>query len=141
MQFNIKQYMDEPKRMDLPGTIPAGDKVEIEFRRALEQGRTYLPAILNLGNLHYVQEQWEQALEYYQQALGIDAKNPRVRLALAKVDQELSKFDDMRQNYEQLAALDPALASQYDSLGNGSSTGARSSDIETERREVVWEGE
>ncbi len=114
------------------------EKAEVEFRRALEQ-EPFLPAILNLGNLYFIQDQWKNALKYYQQALGIDGKNPRVLLAIAKADQQLSMFDDMRQKYDQLKTLDPELAGEFASLGEGSAAGGRASDIATERRNVVWE--
>jgi tetratricopeptide (TPR) repeat protein len=116
------------------------DKAEGEFKQALQQ-KPFLPAVLNLGNLYFIQNQWKQALQYYQQALGMDPKNPHVILAIAKADQQLSKFDDMRQKYDQLKTLDPVLADQYAYLGQGSASGARAADIATQRREVLWEGQ
>ena len=116
------------------------DKAEGEFKQVLGQ-RPYLPAILNLGNVYFIQDKWQQAMQYYQQALDIDPQNPHALLAIAKADQQLSNFDDLKQRYDQLKQLDPKLASEYAYLGEGASGGARATDIATQRRAVLWEGQ
>lgn len=116
------------------------DRAEGEFKQALAQ-RPYLPAILNLGNLYFIQDKWKQSMQYYQQALDIDPQNSHALLAIAKADQQLSNFDDLKQKYDQLKQLDPKLASEYAYLGEGASTGGRATDIATQRRTVLWEGQ
>jgi tetratricopeptide (TPR) repeat protein len=116
------------------------DRAEVEFKQTLAQ-RPYLPAILNLGNLYFIQDNWKEAMQYYQQALDIDPQNAHALLAIGKADQQLGKFDDLKQRYDQLKQLDPKLASEYAYLGEGASTGGRAADIATQRRAVLWEGQ
>jgi tetratricopeptide (TPR) repeat protein len=116
------------------------EKAELEFRRALERG-TYMPAILNLGNLYFMQEKWKQALQYYQQAFNLDPKNPHALLAIARADQQLSKFDDMRQTWGALKGLDPELAGRFAYLGERNGSGERASDVASEWAQVLWEAQ
>ena len=116
------------------------DKAESEFKQILTK-KEYLPALLNIGNLYFIQDRWKDALQYYQQALDIDPGSPHVILAIAKTDQQLANFDDLKARYDQLKKLDPNLAEQYAYLGAGTESGGRASDIATERRNVLWEGQ
>ena len=44
----------------------------------------YVPALLNMGNILYLSDQKEKALDYYNRALSKDPENPRVLLAVAR---------------------------------------------------------
>ena len=116
------------------------DKAEEQFARALKQ-KTYVPAIINLGNLSFLKEDWAGALRYYKQANDMAPGIPHVLLALARTDVELQNFDDAKSVYERLKKLDPVLADQFSYLGESQNAGTRSADVETERREVYWESE
>jgi len=116
------------------------DKAEAAFKAVLAK-KIYLPALLNLGNLSYLKEDWKAALECYQQANEIVPNNPHVLVALAKVNQELQNYPDMKKSYDKLKAVDPALASKYSYLGEGKESGARAADVESERKVVIWETE
>jgi tetratricopeptide (TPR) repeat protein len=116
------------------------EKAETLFKQILAK-KAYLPALLNMGHLCFIRNDFDGALGYYQQASAIDPKNPHALLAIAKVDQELKNYDDMKQKYDQLRELDPTLATQYAYLSTPSDTGSRATDIGTERRRVLWENE
>ena len=108
------------------------------FKQILAK-KAYLPALLNMGHLCFIRNDCKAALGYYQRASAIDPKNPHVLLAIARADQDLKNYDDMRQKYDQLKELDPKLAEQYSSLGTKSATGSRATDIGTKRLKVLWE--
>ena len=114
------------------------DRAETVFKGVLAT-RPYLPALLNLGNLYFLKENWKDALSCYSQANEIVPNNPHVLLGLAKVNQELQNFADLKKNYDKLKAIDPTLASQYAYLGEGKESGARAADVATERKAVIWE--
>jgi len=116
------------------------DNAEEQFTRALKQ-KTYLPAIINLGNLSFIKEDWAGALRYYKQANDIAPGVPHVLLALARTDLELQNYNDARNVYEKLKKIDPVLADQFSYLGESQNTGTRSADVEAERLEVYWESE
>jgi tetratricopeptide (TPR) repeat protein len=116
------------------------EKAETLFKQILAK-KAYLPALLNIGHLCFIRNDFNGALGYYQQASAIDPKNPHALLSIAKADQELKNYDDMKQKYDQLRELDPTLATQYAYLSTASDTGSRATDIGTERRRVLWENE
>ena len=118
-----------------------GDKAADLFRKVLAK-KSYMPAILNMGNLLFSQGDWTNALSYFNQAAEIDPRNGRVLLNLARTNQELQNYDDARASFEKLKKVDPTLAAQYAYLGTGSAdTGSRAADVATERGSVLWETE
>jgi tetratricopeptide (TPR) repeat protein len=114
------------------------NEAERMFKEILTK-RPYLPAMLNLGNLYFIQNKWQDAQLFYQQANGLDPDNPHVLLAVAKVDQQLKNYDEMNQKYQKLKELDPSLAEKYAYLGEGNQTGSRAADVANERLAVLWE--
>jgi hypothetical protein len=114
------------------------NKAESMFKQILGK-KPYLPAMLNLGNLYFIQNQWKDAQTFYQRAGVLDPDNPHVLLAIAKVDQQLKNYDEMKRNYQKLKDLDPGLAQKYAYLGGGTETGSRAADIGNERLTVLWE--
>jgi len=116
------------------------EKAEAAFKQALAK-KEYLPALLNLGNLLYIRDQWKDALTYYQRANEMVPDNPHVLLALARVNRELQNYDDAKLMYNKLKSIDPDLASHYAYLEQGEESGARASDVATQRKAVIWETE
>jgi tetratricopeptide (TPR) repeat protein len=143
LQDQIKRS-NSPADMNSLGVLYAkygqAEKAEAVFKQAMAK-RPYLPALLNLGNLCFMREQWKDALTNYQQANEMVPNNPHVLLALVRVNQELQNYDDGKQIFDKLKSIDPNLASQYAYLGEGKESGARAADVEAERKAVIWESE
>ncbi|MGA2611848.1 MAG: ankyrin repeat domain-containing protein [Spirochaetia bacterium] len=116
-------------------------KAEAQFKTILAKNPPYLPALLNLGNVYFLREDWKAALGCYQRVREGDPTNPHVQLALAMVNRELKSFSEMKRAYDRLRELDEALAAQYAYLGEGTEKGPRGAEIEPARREVVWESD
>jgi tetratricopeptide (TPR) repeat protein len=114
------------------------NEAESIFKDILKK-KPYLPAMINLGNLYFIHSNWKDALSYYEQASDLDPNNPHVLLAIAKADEQFKNFGEMKQKYEKLKDLDPALAEKYAYLGEGTDTGSRAADVETQRLTVLWE--
>jgi tetratricopeptide (TPR) repeat protein len=114
------------------------DLAEQAFRQVLAK-KTFLPTLLNLGNLCCLKGDWKGARDCYQQAKELVPNNPHVLLALAKVCRELQDYPEMEKNFQRLRAADPALAERFAYLGQGTE-GARAADVESERSKVIWEG-
>lgn len=113
-------------------------KAEGMFKQVLAK-KTYLPSLLNLGNLYFKQGDWKNALGYYQQANEMDPANPYALLAIARANQELQNYPDAKAGYEKLKAINPELAGHYAYLGEGKESGARAAEVESERKVVLWE--
>ncbi len=117
-------------------------KAKIEFTQLLKEKSNYLPALLNLGNLAYLDQDWPNAQKYYQKASELVPNNPHVLLAVARVNQQLENYGNVKRSYAKLAKIDPVLAQQYSYLALGSQAGsARAADIQAEQKQVLWEGE
>ena len=117
------------------------DKASVTFRKMLA-AKSYMPAILNMGNLLFTQGDWKGSLQYFDQASEIDPKNDHVLLNLAKANQELQNYDEAKKDYDQLKRLNPNLAAQYAYLGGGGADqGSRAADVATERSAVIWEND
>ncbi len=143
LQDQIKESGSVPAMNSL-GVLYAkygqSDTAEQEFKQALAK-KPYLPTILNLGHLYFTRGDWKNALTFYRQADEMDPSNAHIVLALARVSQEMRNFDDAKLNYEKLKKMDPTLAEQFAFLGEGKETGSRATDVETERKTILWENE
>jgi tetratricopeptide (TPR) repeat protein len=114
------------------------EKAEETFKQVLEN-EAYLPALLNLGHLCFLQGRWQEALDYYQRADEAGPDNPHTLLALVRVNQELKNYPEAKLSYEKLKAISPELAQQFASLGEGKETGTRAAEVGAGRNAVLWE--
>lgn len=95
------------------------DKARVEFEQILSRKSNHLPALLNLGNMAYLSEDWLSAQKYYGRAADIDPNNAHVLLAVARVNQELENYGTVKRSYTALQKADPALAQQHGYLALG----------------------
>ncbi len=78
------------------------DQAEAQFKQIIQKRSGYVPAVINLGNVYYLQQDWQNARKDYQQASELQPDNARVILAVARVNQELENYGDAKRNYEKL---------------------------------------
>jgi tetratricopeptide (TPR) repeat protein len=116
------------------------EQAEKEFSGALERG-DYLPALLNLGNLLFMQKEFPRALLVYQRAARLEPDSPAVILAQSRVHHEMEKYDLARKGYERLAAMDPALAARFAYLGSTDDGAGRAEAAGVKRGVIVWSEE
>jgi tetratricopeptide (TPR) repeat protein len=116
------------------------EQAEDCFKQVLAE-KPFLPTLLNLGHLYFQQGRWEEALDTYQQAGEIDPSNPRILLALTRVNRELKNYEEAKNSFEKLKQLSPELAAQFNDTGEAkeSETGTRAADVQSQRRAVSWE--
>lgn len=114
------------------------DKAEKEYERVLTKNSDYYPALINMGNINYINQDWIQSLAYYERAQSVRPSNSDVLLGLARVHFELENFGMSRVFFEQLAKNDSELAGKYAYLELGSSEAARASNISLRRGGVIW---
>lgn len=117
------------------------DQAEKQFRSVLEQ-REFVPALVNLGNIRFLQSDMETARNYYERAYSQQPNNAKVLLALAKVNFEVGRYQDVEEQYKQIQRLDPDLAQRFSFLDMkaGDST-ARANEVQRLKEEVVWDEE
>ncbi len=91
------------------------------FNTALALDRNYLSPQINLGNLMFLKQDYEDALRVYHgveerlQAGGLEGSSfyPSTLLNLSRTYYELENYEKAAQYYEQAIARDPNLSQQY----------------------------
>ena len=111
------------------------EKSLAEFDRILEETEFY-PALVNKGNIYYMQENNREALAFYERAFALRPESSAALLGLAQVHSELENYGTSREYYAKLREIDAQMADQYSHLGLGSDSRTRAS--ESSNR-VEWE--
>jgi tetratricopeptide (TPR) repeat protein len=139
LQEDIRSNGGNPASYNRLGILYAkfGKRTQAEeaFTKALAEG-DYMPALVNLGNLHFLNKELPEAQILYERAANLDPDSASVVVNLARVYYERELFDQARANHEKLIRLDPVLAARHSYLG------ATSMDTRAEsgfsRASVVW---
>jgi tetratricopeptide (TPR) repeat protein len=100
------------------------DRAEEQFSGIAAQD-DYVPALMNLGNIHYLKKDTTGALAYYNRAYRLDPYNPRILVSLLRVHRDREETEQAKKTYEQLARVSPETADEYRYLFEGGSDAAR----------------
>jgi tetratricopeptide (TPR) repeat protein len=116
------------------------EEAKARFEQALSEGE-YVPAMVNLANLNFIEGDFGRARDRYEKVLRSDKENVSALLGLAKVEHELENFGSARAAYNKLASVSSELAEKYAYLSSASSASdeERASDAARLRTSVVWE--
>jgi tetratricopeptide (TPR) repeat protein len=112
-----------------------------EFQKILSRRPDYFPALVNLGNIHFLNNELKQAKDYYLRAYHKSPDNPSILVSLAKVTHELEEYGETAENYNRLKAVSPELAQRFDYLAQRDTGTARAGETAQERGIVLWEEE
>jgi len=142
MQKEVAENEGDIKTINNLGVLYAKygllEKAEHEFRYALEKDKEYIPAIVNIGNIHYLKKEIDTALQYYEQAYKIQPSNPTVLLNVAKAEHELENYGYAQKAYNKLKTLDPALAMKFSYLGLRGDVSDRGFEARNLMEAVIW---
>ena len=108
-----------------------------EFEQILAKDE-YLPALLNLGNTYFVQNDTEKALEFYNRAAKKAPSNSIVLLSLARANHAMENYSSAKKAYAALEAVNPDLAQQFSYLGLKGEEATRAADANGQRGTVLW---
>ncbi len=114
------------------------DKAEKEFNKIF-RNQEYVPALVNMGNIYYLRENWKKALEYYNLAYEKDPSDKRILLCLARVHNELENYGIAREIYDKLKEIDPELALKFSYLGLRTEEALKSEEIGKLKETILWE--
>jgi len=95
------------------------DKAAEQFRRVLTYSE-YVPAMINLANIHYIKTDMQKALEYYSDANRKSPRNRNVLLGLARTNYELERYEKADEALTLLETEAPKLAEQFAYLASSS---------------------
>ncbi len=113
------------------------DKAEKQFGKILQETE-YTSALVNMGNIRFIRNDFKGAQEYYRRALKKYPDNPKVMLNLARVYYELQQYSDAQGLYEKVRLISPETAQRYAYLGTEKTSETRASDTQ-EKGTVLWE--
>ncbi len=114
------------------------EKAIHEFEKILKD-KEYLPALMNLGNIYYLQNDMNNALLFYERASKKEPNNPRILLGLTRVNYRIGNFDAVKKTYSKLKSIDPDLARDFSYLESAAQNGSRASLISGVNERVLWE--
>jgi hypothetical protein len=88
------------------------EKAAAEFDKLIA-AREFMPALVNRGNLYFLQREWAKALALYERAYAQNKDNAVVILSIAKVKYEMDDLEAVEEYYARVYAKDRFLARKY----------------------------
>ncbi len=140
LKASIAKTRDNQKLVNKLGVLYARygmyDRAEAEFIKAAS-GNNYMPALMNLGNIHYINGRMDEARGAYLKVLDKDPSNSYAHIGLAKTSFELNDYNSVVSSYKIVERNDPVLAEKYSYLMMRSEdTGRASSAV---KEDFEWE--
>ena len=109
----------EAERLVLDASaMDTGDEATLEaaaarYRQALERDPGLVPAIINLGNIHYTCGHMIEAQALYERSIGISPEYFEAHFNLANVLHDLGRFDEACLSYRDTLAVNPKCAEAH----------------------------
>jgi tetratricopeptide (TPR) repeat protein len=111
----------------------------LETFEDINKSRVYLPALLNTGNIYFLQKDYETALDWYDRVLEKNASNKKALLGSARCNHELENYGTVRKAYQKLKSVDSALAQRFAYLDLRGEEAQRAADSVGIKEVVLWE--
>ena len=99
----------------------------------------YVPALINMGNIFFVQNQVDKALDYYNRAYKKEPNNATVLLCVARANHSLENYSIAKKAYAQLQTVDPDLAQRFAYLDLRGEEATRAADAGGQQKTVIWQ--
>ncbi len=116
------------------------DEAETELLVLLEKS-AYLPAMVNIGNVLYLQHRFEDALAYYADVLLSDPDNSHALLGFSRAHYATGDAGAGAQYFARLQSVNPGLAEQFAHLGSSSTATTRAAGVIDQVERMVWDDE
>jgi len=141
-QEEIRKSQNDPKAINRLGVLYAryclADKARAEFRKIADR-TDFVPALINLGNLFFLDGSMSEAQRYYERASRAAPDNPKVLLGLARVYHAMENYGSVKPLYERLSKIDPMLAERFSYLGLKGDDAVRAAQSSGLMGSVAWE--
>jgi len=100
-------------------------KAEEQFTYAADAD--YIPAIINLGNILFLNKEYDKALAYYEKAEREQPDNEKALLGIAMTSYEQDNQGTVRRTFQKIQQKNPQLAEKYSYLVSASKDSSRAS--------------
>lgn len=115
------------------------DQAEVEFRKLTASEKTpYIPALINLGNLKFLKENYQEALGLYERAARLEPANVTASLGVARASFALDKYEEANTAFAKVRQADPQLAERFAFLEQREAGGSRAANISALKGVVIW---
>jgi len=142
LENEIRRHGESPVLRNKLGVLYARygliEMAQKEFIRVLKEDDSYVPALLNMGNIYFLQNNMKQAQKYYTLAAEQKPDDPKTLLCIARVNHELENYGTVRELYQKLKAMDPDLASRFAYLDLRGEEALRAAEAAREKEVMVW---
>lgn len=101
----------------------------------------YKLALINLGNIHFIRQDFEGALGFYERVLLSDGGDRTALLGVSRCHHELENYGLVAKTFDQLKAVDPETASRFAYLDLRGEEASRAADVVGLKHVVLWEEE
>jgi len=116
------------------------DKASGQFQKILRNNE-FVPALINMGNISFLNSEIKEALKYYERAVKKEPDNPKALLSVARAGHELENYGTVSESYDKLKTIDPGLAERFAYLDLRGDEAARAAEVSEVMEVVVWDEE
>jgi tetratricopeptide (TPR) repeat protein len=145
LQARIDDSPDHPRWYNKLGILYAryglDDRAISYFEQAIDRRTDYVPALVNLGNIRYLQGELYEALDYYEEAEEVAPDRPDVLLNIARTHHQLENYGLARRAYATLQDTSPSLANRFTYLNLRGEEAARAAEAGDVAGVVLWSEE
>jgi tetratricopeptide (TPR) repeat protein len=111
---SAEEWFDRACELDEdPATLAEAQRA---YERALELDPAYVPAVINLGNLHYAQGHLDEARGCFERAIELEPTNAKARFNLGNLLHDRGEYQAALILFRDAAALDPEFADAHFNL-------------------------
>lgn len=143
LRGKIAETRENPRWINKLGILYARYGFDDEALEEFEKVRTlkpdFYPAIINMGNIHYLRDEIEEALGFYREAAEFAPENGAVLLGLSRTNHKLENYYGARQYYDKLKTVSPGLAERFAYLDLRGDEAARAAAAGNLDSMVLWE--
>jgi tetratricopeptide (TPR) repeat protein len=133
LMARIEESNNNPRLVNRLGALYARygqyDEARQQFESIL-RSRPYAPAAMNLGNIAYIEKDYDQALSYYERALDLDPGSGEILVSIARTHFELGDFEAAEARYLEAEMMNAELAGQFAYIVDGAEESGRASDTQ-----------
>ncbi|MGL1891799.1 MAG: hypothetical protein OCD02_09240 [Spirochaetaceae bacterium] len=115
------------------------DEASEQFNLAVKTDE-YLPSLINLGNIAFLNKETEIARGYLERARVVRDDHPKVLVKLARIHFDLEEYKKATKRYREAEVIDPEIVQAYSYIVNENKDSARASAAQ-ERNIVSWDEE
>jgi hypothetical protein len=115
------------------------EEARVQFEAAA--AGNYVPALCNLGNVAFLQKNYEEAVVHFEKAVRLQPDAKAALLGLARASYELDLFAQSDALFSAVRQMDPELADRYAYLSTQAVGSASRASAAADRRDVLWSDE